>query len=382
MDSKVRRRTKDRRNHLMNGRKDFNRLKVKSNKSMLSRIKSFLKLIFKCLSIILIIVSIVLILSPFVFRHSLTVRRLLVFMNYVNLPLFKDLSDPQNSFAMNCTKNIYVTHEDNNQMIRLGVWHLLPSSRSQDCLKFNNSLDSSLDFSDDRPIFLYLHGNGGARGGHHRRQLYEVLSKSSQLDGHVVTFDYRGYGDSSNVWPTADGLRSDTNAVYRWLLDQKHVNRSRVIVYAHSLGTAVGIRFVSQLAEEDNPRAMILEAPFTSMRDALQWHPFSKIFRNYFPFFDTYFVEPIVSNSVTNFDSISLLNKIGIPLLILHSQDDGIIPFHLGHKLYEQSLKDQPKNCRKAQMIAFNKDYGYGHKYIFRDSQLPVIIENFIKTND
>ena len=383
MDNTVRRRPKDQnRRQYSNDKINSKPLNVRQNDiSIMTRIKALVKRIGMCLAFILIIVSIVLILSPFVFRYSLTVRRLLIFMNYVNFPLFKNLSDPINSFGMNCTNNLYITHEDNNQIIRLGIWHILPSSRIQDCLKLTNSSDNLLNFDDNRPVFLYLHGNGGARGGHHRRQLYEVLSKSSRLDGHVVTFDYRGYGDSTNVWPTAEGLRSDANAVYYWLINQKQVNNSRIIVYGHSLGTAVGVKFVSELAEENNPRAMILEAPFTSIGEAMEWHPFSKFFRNYFPYFKQYFVEPIVSNEVTNFDSISLLSRISIPLLILHSQDDGIVPFHLGHKLYEQSLKDQPKNCKKAQMVAFNGEYGYGHKYIFRDSELPTIIENFIKTD-
>jgi len=303
-------------------------------------------------------------------------------MNYINIPPFKNLSDPINEFDMNCTQNIYLTNEDVNQTIRLGVWHILPKSRNNECLEGKHLVDPSVAFNDNRPVFLYLHGNGGARGGHHRRQLYEVLTTSSQLDAHVVSFNYRGYGDSTSVWPTADGPRSDANTVYYWLLNQTHIHKNRVIVWGHSLGTAVSVRFLSQLPVADNPRALVLEAPFTSIGEALKWHPFSIIYRNYFPFFDTFFVDPIVNSEVTNFDSTSALNRIQIPLLILHAQDDGIVPFHLGHKLYEQSLRDQPKSCKRAQMIAFNGQYGYGHKYIFKDLQLPQIIHNFIASNE
>ena len=38
------------------------------------------------------------------------------------------------------------------------------------------------------------------------------------MDYHVVTFDYRGYGDSSlHVAPTEAGVVADARAVYEWL---------------------------------------------------------------------------------------------------------------------------------------------------------------------
>lgn len=329
-----------------------------------------LKTLFKWFIILLLLVFT---LSPIVFRYSLTVRRMLVFMNYVNVPLFKNLSDPQNSFQMNCTRVLFL---NTNESIRLGVWHILPQSQRNDC----PLIDGFIAFDDNQPIVLYLHGNGGARGGEHRRKLYDVLGNNG-LSAHVITFDYRGYGDSTNVWPTPNGITTDAIYVYYWLLSHKNVDKKRIIVWGHSLGSAITLRFISQLAKGDNPRAIVLEAPFTSMADATKWHPFALFYRH-LPLFEWFFVEPIVENELTNFDSVSLLNKIDSPILILHAMDDKIIPFHLGHKLYEHSLKLQPKNCRKAQMIAFNGEYGYGHKNIFKDPELPKIIDNYIKSTE
>jgi len=297
-------------------------------------------------------------------------------MNYVNVPLFKNLSDPLNSFQFNCTTNFYIHTDDG---IRLGVWHVLPSSLSDHCRDQNPSTHDLITFDDNRPIFFYLHGNGGARGGEHRRRLYKVLTRNNRLDAHVIAFDYRGYGDSTNVWPTPSGVTSDAKSVYYWLIRQKNVDKKRIIIWGHSLGTAVTTRLISELPKADHPRASVLEAPFTSIGEALKSHPMAAPFKH-LPLFEWFFVEPIVKNELTNFDSTSLLSRIDLPLLILHAMDDGIVPFHLGYKLYEQSLKDQPKNCKKAQMIAFNGEYGYGHKSIFKDPELPKIIENFIKS--
>lgn len=300
-------------------------------------------------------------------------------MNYVNFPLNKNLSDPYGSFGLNCTRNFYLYSFDEiqNLTVRLGIWHVLPSSRDRECLR-DQEIEPALAFKDDRPIFFYLHGNGGARGGHHRRGLYEVLRRAPQLDGHVITFDYRGYGDSSNVRPSADGLKRDATAVYHWLISQRHVDRSRVISYGHSLGTAVNAMFLSDLADELNPKAAVMEAPFTSIGEAVYGHPYALLYRKLFPYFKTFFVEPLVETNETNFDSISRLSRIRVPLLVLHAQDDRIIPFELGLKLYERALEDQPNHVSKAQMVAFNAEFGFGHKYIFRDPSLPEIINRFI----
>ena len=53
---------------------------------------SRLKKLLKWISIIVILVFIII---PFIFRYSLTIRRLFVFMNYFNIPLFKNLSAKQ-----------------------------------------------------------------------------------------------------------------------------------------------------------------------------------------------------------------------------------------------------------------------------------------------
>ena len=355
------------------------RAKARPNSPLISSLATLSKVLTVLVLLLFIIVFIV---SPLIFRYSPTVRRLIVFMNYVNFPLNKNLSDPHGSFGLNCTRNLYLHWFDktDNATIRLGIWHKLPASRDLDCAQ-HKQVEPAIAFKDNRPIFFYLHGNGGARGGNHRRALYEVLTRAPKLDGHVITLDYRGYGDSSNVRPSADGLKRDATAVYNWLLSQKHVNRSRVISYGHSLGTAVNSMLLSDLVDDANPRAAVLEAPFTSIGEAVYGHPYAMLYSKLFPYFKTFFVEPLVETNETNFDSISRLSRIRVPLLILHAEDDRIVPFNLGVKLYEQALKDQPKNVRKAQMVAFNGDLGYGHKYILRDAGLPHIIDQFINAS-
>lgn len=77
----------------------------------------------------------------------------------VNVPLFKNLSDPEGSFGLNCTRVLYRETEDG---MRLGFWHVLPGSRVKECNPSDPlKIDPTVAFSDERPVVFYLHGNGG-----------------------------------------------------------------------------------------------------------------------------------------------------------------------------------------------------------------------------
>lgn len=169
----------------------------------------------------------------------------------------------------------------------------------------------------------------------------------------------------------------DTATVYQWLLGQG-IPESRIWFWSHSMGTAVAIRALS-LGREMSPKAVILEAPFTSLRDAIPLFPLSRFF-TFLPYFEYFFVEPIVENPLTNFDSASLMHKVHTPLLFLHAEDDRIVPFTLGKKLHTIATKMQPKSVLSPKFYAFPASKGYGHKYIALDPELPQIVDNFIKS--
>lgn len=106
--------------------------------------------------------------------------------------------------------------------------------------------------------------------------------------------DYRGFADSSNISPTEDGCVSDALAMYRYI---KNLTASPVFVYGHSLGklinfentlplpkgyflnqgTGISLHMASDVNKSniDNPKGVILEAPFNNMRDEVIKHPFT-----------------------------------------------------------------------------------------------------------
>ncbi|GFW80918.1 lysophosphatidylserine lipase ABHD12 [Trichonephila clavipes] len=323
-------------------------------------------------TIIFLFVFIVYVVIPLSVYTCPAVRRHAVFLNYVSLSRQKNLSLPSES-GLKCTKNLYIKTGEN---IKVGVWHVPPQSALPKCK--GDVLPETEAFKDLRPIFLYLHGNAGTRAGGHRVELYKLLSE--KVDAHVMAFDYRGFGDSTNVSPTEGGLVEDTVQVYNWLL--KRANASRIFVWGHSLGTGVGVAFLEKLSKSPvKPASLILEAPFTRIIDAARHHPLS-IFHRYMPFFDTLIAQPI-GDKETGFNSIDRINEVQCPLLILHAEDDGFVPFDHGKKLYEEAVvarKSLPPH--QTQFVGFDGKYDLGHKNIYLSPDLPNIIKTFIKSVD
>lgn len=324
-----------------------------------------LKYLLRFVAVIAIVLYIIV---PLVFYLSPTVRRHAIFLNYFSLSQYKNLSDPT-EVGLNCTRHFYIRSENN---IHLGTWHIPSQDTLSQCKQ--GLLKEEEEFSDSAPVFLYLHGNAGTRGGNHRVQLYKVLTE--KVNAHVVAFDYRGYGDSSNLPPSADGLVTDTSYVYDWL--KRRVGHSRIYVWGHSLGTGVATAFLETLFKSKYiPAGLVLEAPFTKLVDEVRHHPLSFLHR-YMPFFDFFFTDP-VGGKETEFDSTKRIGKVKCPLLILHAEDDGFVPYRLGQELYKKALADRPSDLYPAQFIGFDGKLDYGHKHIYKNPSLPSIIKQFME---
>lgn len=306
---------------------------------------------------------------PIWFYFCPWIRRQAVFLNNLNWPRHTYLSDPKN-FELNYTRQFFIESEPG---IQLGVWHVLPKSVTMDSTR---RISSDNEFDDDRPVILYFHGNAQNRAADYRLSLYKVLTES-KVDAHVITFDYRGFGDSSYVAPSVAGLVQDARAVYKWL--KARVKKQRIFFWGHSLGTGVVIQLAEELAENnDNPMAIFLEAPFTTVADATYTFPLSFLHRH-MPFFHYYCSEP-TRHSDTNFDSESKIGNVAVPLLFLHASDDMMVFLELGRKLFKKALEERPSHLRPPEFIEFDYSLGYGHRYINHDPNLPDIVVRFMQS--
>lgn len=306
---------------------------------------------------------------PLVFRYSYTLQRSMLFLNFVRWPRNFNYSATE-KVGLPGVRNFHLT---TNKSIQLGIWQILPVSSIND----SKSLDADQDWyesqlKDGKPVILYMHGNSGSRAAAHRIELYKVLRN---LDYHVIAFDYRSYGDSSPVEPSEEGLVEDGIFVYKYL--EKRVGGSPLFVWGHSLGTGVSSHALAVLSSEGTESfGLVLESPFNNMRDELRGHPFAQVFK-FLPWFESCFVWPLYQNGL-KFDTDENASKILAPVVILHAEDDRIVPFYLGERLYHTLQSRRSKDSLGVNFVRYAAEHGYGHKYIYKDPSLPDTIRNFV----
>ncbi len=161
-----------------------------------------------------------------------------------------------------------------------------------------------------RATLLFCHGNAGNIS--HRIEIIDMFCRIG-LD--VFIFDYRGYGRSQGS-PTEKGLYTDAHAAYTYLIDKRKINEKSIVVYGKSLGANVAVELCSKV----RPAALISESTFAS---ALEMG------KKLFPFL------PIKWFITIKYDALSKIKDITIPKLIIHSEDDEIIPFQQGKMLFQ-----------------------------------------------
>jgi len=166
--------------------------------------------------------------------------------------------------------------------------------------------------SQRRGVVLFFHGNGGNIS--HRLESIRIFN-NIHMD--VLIIDYRGYGQSEGS-PSKEGTYKDAEAAWDYLVQTMHVSPDRIIIFGRSLGSAVA----AEMALRHQAAGLILESGFTSIKD---------IGKELFPYLP---VSLIVRHK---YDTISKVDRIEIPKLIVHSPQDDIIPYTHGIALYHRA---------------------------------------------
>jgi fermentation-respiration switch protein FrsA (DUF1100 family) len=160
----------------------------------------------------------------------------------------------------------------------------------------------------ERPVIVYFHGNAGHIG--YRADRIERFAREGYG---ALMVEYRGYGGNPGE-PSEAGLFEDAAAALRFI-EAHGVHGRRLVLYGESLGTGVAV----QAATKREVGAVVLEAPYTSIAAAAQFH---------YPFV------PASWLMSDRYDSLSRIGQVTAPVLMLHGARDGVIPLSLGEALF------------------------------------------------
>jgi fermentation-respiration switch protein FrsA (DUF1100 family) len=159
---------------------------------------------------------------------------------------------------------------------------------------------------------LLCHGNGG-----NISYLLDSLQLFHGLGLSCFAFDYRGYGRSTGR-PTEAGTYLDAHAAYDWLTSVKGLGPDRIVLLGRSLGGSIA----AHLAGRVPCGALAIESAFTSYLEvATGLYPYLPV--RWFARF------------LYRYDTLAYLKDVRCPVLVIHSRDDGLLPFELGVRLFE-----------------------------------------------
>jgi len=156
------------------------------------------------------------------------------------------------------------------------------------------------------PVLLWSHGNAGNIDS--RRAL--LLALAARGLG-VPAYDYRGYGRSEGS-PSERGVYLDATAAFDDLV-ARGIDPATIACFGESLGGAVSI----EVATRRRCAAVIAVSTFTRLADVARRH-----------------YGPLGSLAGDRFDSLARLSRLSAPVLVAHGDQDEIVPFELGERLF------------------------------------------------
>jgi fermentation-respiration switch protein FrsA (DUF1100 family) len=166
-----------------------------------------------------------------------------------------------------------------------------------------------------RPVIAYFHGNGGNIGHRAIR-----VRRFAEAGLGLLMLEYRGYGGNPGR-PSEAGLFADARAALAFL-DRAGIPAGQVVLWGESLGSGVAVA----MASEQPVGAVVLEASYTRLEDVAAMH------------YPAWLVRLALRD---RFDSLSRIAAVKAPLLVLHGEQDTIIPVALGRALF--AAANEPK---------------------------------------
>lgn len=204
-----------------------------------------------------------------------------------------------------------------------------------------NGLLFRADSAHAKGLIFYLRGNGGALDSWD-----EVAPVYTRLGYDVFLLDYRGYGKSEGRITSQAQLLADAEVAYQQI--GAHYPENQTVILGYSLGTGAA----AWLASRHNPRLLLLQAPYPSMRAMARQH---------YPWVPGFVVRyPLPTDEV--------LPRVAAPIVILHGDQDEIIS-------YQSAIQLKPLLKPQDQFVTLR---GAGHNGMTDNPDYLAVIQEVL----
>ena len=187
---------------------------------------------------------------------------------------------------------------------------------STDRSQVNQQSDSAI--SSPPLTLLVFHGNAEIAAW----SLPWAREVARRTGANVLVAEYRGYAGLPGR-PTYAGSKLDARAAFDYARNSLAATPERMAIYGHSLGSAIGV----ELAAEVNPRALLLEAPFTSARAMASrlgvpgilplWRAISRV----------------------HYDTRTHVAALDVPVSVVHGDQDMVTPVQMGREVFQAARR-------------------------------------------
>jgi uncharacterized protein len=200
--------------------------------------------------------------------------------------------------------------------------------------------------AEGRPVLLYFHGN--AQGLANRAARFRWMTAGGNG---LLAVSYRGYGSSTGT-PSEEGLHKDADAGYAFLRSRGY-EPARIVAVGESLGSGVAVALAARVPVA----ALVLDSAYLSTLDVAATR---------------YWMVPVRWLMRDQYRSDLRIGGTNVPLLMVHSAVDPVIPMQSGHELF--ALANEPKTFVEVEQVghlALGTDAGKAAFLAFMGKYFP-----------
>ena len=193
----------------------------------------------------------------------------------------------------------------------------IPHQRVEFGHEFGMRLDGVFVDNGSSSVVLFTHGNK-----HNITRFREHYYLFTSIGQSFFTFDYPGYGRSPGT-PSEEVVYASARAAYDYTHKTLGFQPEKIVSYGCSMGGAVAI----ELIQHAQVACLITESTFTNSWEMAQ---------HLYPFFPVW---PLLPKRFRNDEKVPFIK---VPLLIIHGEEDPVVPARMASKLFN-SAKSEAK---------------------------------------